>query len=307
MPHQRDLQDQKLQTTLFVDVTKIKNFFMEYKHQGLTSTVIKMFQDIILEYHQKHGRKLPWRETRNPYYILVSEMMLQQTQVERVVPKYKEFIDTFPDFEALSMASTEKVLSLWRGLGYNRRALALKKTAKIIMEEYQGQLPSDITKLRQLPGIGEYTASAIMVFAFNKPAIVIETNIRAVYIYFFFNTKEGITDKELIPFIEKTMDSRNPRRWYNALMDYGVMLKKNHPNPNRKSRHYRKQSPFKGSNREIRGNILKLLLDQKTMEISDLSRQLSIEKERMEFILKNMEKEGFLTRVGNQVTIKSKQ
>ncbi len=268
---------------------------MEYFQHGLTDSVIKKFQSIIYDYYEKHGRNLPWRTTTTPYHILVSEMMLQQTQVERVIPKYYQFLEKFPNFESLASSSTEELLKVWRGLGYNRRALALKKIAEIVVEKYQGNLPSDVNKLRQLPGIGTYTASAVVAFAFDRPAVVIETNIRAVYIHFFFKDKDIVSDNELRPLVARTMDTRNPKKWYNALMDYGVLLKRILPNPTRKSKTYRKQSPFKGSNREMRGKVLKILLEKKTMRIDELSSELSVDLKRLIDIVTALEKEGFLS------------
>ena len=220
--------------------------------------------------------------------------MLQQTQTSRVSEKFLKFVKNFPHFEALSKAPLEKVLKAWQGLGYNRRAIALKKIAEIIIDEFEGKLPDTVAVLKTFPQIGHNTASSIVAFAFNKPSIFIETNIRRVYIYFFFPQKELIDDKEILPLVEKTLDNLNPRKWYYALMDYGVMLKKKYPELNKKSRAYRKQSPFKGSDREIRGKVLKLVLNKKELLKSELIKKLKLNQTKVEKILVQLEKEGFI-------------
>lgn len=226
----------------------------------ISPEAIYAFRKEIYDYYKKAGRDLPWRKTIDPYHILVSEIMLQQTQVDRVIGKYHEFIGTFPDFNALNRASLTDVYKVWQGLGYNRRALSLKKIATIISESHQGKLPFTEPELLALPGIGKATASSIAAFGFNKPALFIETNIRTVFIHHFFQNKAAIDDGEILPLLKQTLDKKAPRKWYSALMDYGAMLKKKYPNPSRKSAHYSRQSPFKGSRREIRGAILKMLL-----------------------------------------------
>ncbi|MFX1337395.1 MAG: hypothetical protein ACFFDK_02155 [Promethearchaeota archaeon] len=153
--------------------------------------------------------------------------MLQQTQTRRVSEKFLNFVRKFPNFKALSESSLEEVLKAWQGLGYNRRAIALKKIAETVITEYEGILPDSIEILKSFPQIGHNTASSIAAFAFNKPSIFIETNIRRVYIYFFFPQKQKVDDKNILPIVKKTIDNENPREWYYALMDYGVMLKKN--------------------------------------------------------------------------------
>ncbi|MFW9879467.1 MAG: A/G-specific adenine glycosylase [Candidatus Thorarchaeota archaeon] len=221
--------------------------------------------------------------------------MLQQTQTGRVAKKFLSFIEKFPNFNTLSEAPLEEVLNKWQGLGYNRRAIALKKIAEIIIKNYNGKLPDSVEVLKKLPQIGHNTASSIVSFAFNKPTIFIETNIRRVYIYFFFPGKNKITDKEIIPILEKTLDKDNPRKWYYALMDYGVMLKKDYPDLSKRGAHYRKQPPFKGSNRQIRGEILGILIKNNTLKISELEERLKeVNNKKLMTILNQLEKEGFI-------------
>lgn len=221
----------------------------------------KKFQKTVWEYYREHGRRsLPWRKTRNPYRILVSEIMLQQTQVDRVISYYISFLKKFPTIGDLARAKRASVLRAWQGLGYNRRALYLHNAVKGVVKKYKGKLPRDYPSLVALPGIGPATAGDILIFAYNEPYIVIETNIRTVFIHHFFGDKKMIKDKEILPIVEKTLDRNNPREWYWALMDYGSFLKKEQGNIAQKSFHYKKQSPFEGSLRQLRARIVRLLL-----------------------------------------------
>ncbi len=251
-------------------------------------------QSIIYEYFYVFGRSFPWREDITPYRVVVSEMMLQQTQTHRVAQKFNLFVAAFPSFEILANAPFDHVLSFWKGLGYNRRALNLQKIAQLIMSEYGGALPSEPSILQTFPGIGPATAASICAFAFNKSTVFIETNIRTVFIHFFFREQQQIHDREIIPLVEKTLDHDNPRLWYYALMDYGVMLKKTVGNLCLQSKHYTKQSRFEGSDRQVRGRILELLLAQGTWSHEKLVQELCIDKSRYRKILETLARDGFL-------------
>jgi A/G-specific adenine glycosylase len=229
--------------------------------------------------------------------------MLQQTQVPRVIEKYANFIRRFPDFATLAQAPLGAVLKEWQGLGYNRRAIAVKKIAEIVQREYGGVLPKDTEMLVKLPGIGAYTAAAIGAFAFNRPAVFIETNIRAVFIHTFFNDRTNVSDKEILPLIEQTLDRKNPRKWYWALMDYGVMLKKEFANPARRSSHHKKQSRFEGSNRQLRGRILKLLTASDGLTKAAIIKALDAEPATIEMNLADLEQEGFIKHIGRRYGI----
>jgi len=219
---------------------------------------------VVWSYYRRSGRDLPWRRTQNPYRILVSEVMLQQTQVERVLPKYREFLRCFPTVRVLAEAPLSEVLRAWSGLGYNRRALFLKRAAEIIVREHRGRVPRSLEALERLPGIGAYTARAILCFAFDEPTVFLETNIRTVFIHHFFagRVRRGsvVSDRELLPLVEASLDRNAPREWYFALMDYGAHLKQTVGNVSRASAHYARQSAFRGSAREARGRTLKLLV-----------------------------------------------
>jgi A/G-specific adenine glycosylase len=271
--------------------------------QQLTPGAIHAFQAIIYAYYENNGRQLPWRETDDPYHILISEIMLQQTQVPRVLLKYEDFIHTFPDFRSLARAPVQEILKVWQGLGYNRRALALKKTAELVVSQYHGVLPAEPEELQSLPGIGPYTAAAIAAFAFQRPAAFIETNIRTVFIHCFFRDQSAVKDREILHLVEQTIDTANPRQWYYALMDYGAMLKQQYHNPNRRSAQYQKQTPFKGSNRELRGMILRALTAHTRISEAELVAKLNANSERVSFALKQLVTEGFITRDEHGVRI----
>jgi A/G-specific adenine glycosylase len=269
----------------------------------LTSSASSLFRKKIYDFYEDHGRDLPWRRTRNPYRILVSEIMLQQTQVERVLEKYTGFIRTFPDFSALAAAPLNTLLAVWQGLGYNRRALALKALAQKVIAEHRGKLPANPEKLLALPGVGKYTAGAVAAFAFNKAVLFMDTNIRRVYIHEFFHDRDDIHDDELIPFLERTMDAENPRKWYNALMDYGAMLKKEQVNPNRRSAHYSRQSPFENSNRQVRGRVLKILVNEAPLTRAQLVKKTGMDRERVKASLTKLTDEGFIKKVGRTYSL----
>jgi A/G-specific adenine glycosylase len=269
----------------------------------------RAFKKEIWRYYKANRRDLPWRNTRNPYRILVSEIMLQQTQVGRVIPFYEAFIKKFPDFKALAATPISDVLRVWNGLGYNRRALNLKKLAIIVTEKYKGALPRDPAVLETFPGIGKGTAGAISAFAFDKPVRFIETNIRRVFIHFFFaasvakqhsdflkkvRMSSGVSDAEILELVEKTLPRKNVREWYYALMDYGAMLGKTAENANRKSKSYKVQPKFKGSNRELRGKILQLMLEKKRLRKEAIAKFLGETLSRTAQVLSELEQEGFL-------------
>jgi A/G-specific adenine glycosylase len=272
--------------------------------EGITPKTITLFREIIYSFYVQNARKsLPWRKTRNPYHILLSEVMLQQTQVERVNDKYKHFLSAFPDVQSLAQAPLREVLSLWQGMGYNRRAIALQNSARKVVEEYNGILPKSVDSLEKLPGIGRATASSIAAFAFNRPVIFIETNIRRVFIHFFFQKIEMVKDNRILPLVEKTLDRKNPRKWYFALMDYGSMLKKIVENPNVRSAHYQKQSPFHGSNRQLRGKVLREIVNTSCISESSLAEKFNLDMKRTGKLLDQLQKEGFIKKKGKQYLI----
>lgn len=254
-----------------------------------SSKKLQEFRKVVRSHWKKYGRHdLPWRKTRDPYKIMVSEVMLQQTQVPRVLEKYREFVKRFPTAHTLAKAPLSDVLKVWSGLGYNRRGKYLHDAAKEIVKKYKGIIPKDVAALRALPGMGPYTASAVRVFAFDLPDILIETNIRTVYIHHFFADKKSVRDIDLIPIATKAAETMDPREWHWALMDYGAYLKKKGVRNNEKSAHYVKQSKFKGSLREVRGAILKEIHAGRQLQ------KLPFERSRVEMALKSLQKDGLV-------------
>lgn len=220
----------------------------------------KIFRNLVWKHWKKEGRHtLPWRQTTDPYQILVSEVMLQQTQVERVIPLYQSFLLSFPTVQSLAKAPLSKVLIRWQGLGYNRRAQRLHEAAKAIVLQHQGVFPDTAEALEQLPGIGPYTASAVAAFAYNKDGIFIETNIRTAVTHHFFPTEQVVSDSKVKEILEKVYLQGQAREWYAALMDYGAHLKRSGVRLNAKAQGYSKQTTFKGSAREVRGAIIRAL------------------------------------------------
>ena len=225
---------------------------------------------IVTDYYRTNKRDLPWRSpekngTFDPYKIMVSELMLQQTQVSRVIPKYEQFLVAFPSVAALAQAELSEVLALWLGLGYNRRAKFLHQAAQVAHDLYHDLIPSTYTELITLPGIGPNTAGAILSYAYNQKVAFIETNIRTVFLHHCFTGQVDISDSQILPLVEQAVNNLSelsPREWYWALMDYGVHLKATQPNPSRRSKHHTKQSKFEGSRRQMRGAILRQLAKQ---------------------------------------------
>jgi A/G-specific adenine glycosylase len=251
------------------------------------------FQELVWQRGRELYRDMPWRRTTDPYQIMVSELMLQQTQVDRVIPKYNEFISSYPDIFALAVAPLADILALWNGLGYNRRAKFLHDSAVKIVSDFGGMVPSTIEGLMSLPGIGPNTAAAIAAYAFNQPIDFIETNIRTVYFQHYFEDSHTVTDQQLREVVSETVDMEHPREWFWALMDYGSYLKKNGAAQLDKSAHYKKQPALKGSIREVRGQIVRSLT-KTTMDETELRDEV-VADERFNVALQGLIKDGLVT------------
>ena len=254
---------------------------------------MEQFRTKIWDYYRTAGRDLPWRRDLRPYGIFVSEVMLQQTQVSRVLERWPRWIGRFDSFETLARAGLTEVLDEWQGMGYNRRAMWLQGAAKEIVAHYGGKLPADPAVLVKLPGIGPNTAASVAAFAYSRPVVFIETNIRRVFIHEFFPDSEEVADAQLRPLIEAALDSEHPREWYWALMDYGSHLAKTVPNPNRRSQHYARQPAFEGSLRQMRGEVLRRLLVGPTAQAD-----MRIDDERLGQVLASLEREAMIERTG---------
>lgn len=279
---------------------------------------IIQFQQKIYDFYRQNRRDFAWRHSITPYRIVVSEIMLQQTQTSRVIHKFDQWLLKFPDFETLAQASVQQVLFAWQGLGYNRRGLALHEFAKRVVSEFGGQVPIDPDILKTFKGIGSNTAGSICAFAFNMPVTFIETNIRTVFIHEFFKevypvilanpgiqefTKKSlIDDKQLLPLITAAVDQANPREWYYALMDYGVYLKKELKVSNKASKHYAKQSKFIGSKRQVRGAVIRILSTVKKISFEELQELILFElpdnRHDLDDVVKSLCLDGFLEEKG---------
>lgn len=261
---------------------------------------IESFQRYITQWYHQYGRRtLPWRLTTDPFKILVSELMLQQTQVSRVIPKYEAFLERFPGLIALKLSTLADVLILWQGLGYNRRAKYLWQLAQLVQT-----LPNSQAELEKLPGIGPYTANAICAFAFNQPVTMIETNIRSVFLYHFYPNETSISDSEILQLICQTITTNNPRQWYWALMDYGSYLKSALPNPSRRSKHHTIQSRFEGSSRQVRGEIIRVLTQQKVIDRITLFKTLTSNQVFFESALRQLIAEEIVIEIDKQLSLK---
>lgn len=253
---------------------------------------------------------MPWRNTYDPYKILVSEVMLQQTQVSRVTGKYKKFLKTFPNTARLAKASTSQLLTAWQGLGYWRRALFLREAARTIQKKYGGGFPRDPALLEELPGIGHYTARAVACFAFQNQEAFIDTNIRRIYLHFFFAKKNNISDKEILEIAQKAMWKKNPREWHYALFDYGATALKDAA-ISKQSRHWHKQSKFQGSFRSFRTKALKFILakNNRKTTLRELEKFLKTELTnaksafKPEQIIQALEKDGLIRKLTKSVYI----
>lgn len=257
------------------------------------------FSETVWQKGRELYRDMPWRDDTRPYYVLVSELMLQQTQVDRVIPKFNAFTGRFPDIQTLARAPLADVLTLWSGLGYNRRAKFLHETAKKIMDDFGGEFPRTRAELLQLPGVGAGTSGAIMAYAFNSPELFVETNVRTVYFHHFFEGRDNVGDDEVLAILGGTIDRESPREFYWALMDYGTWLKRQGAGHINQSAGYKKQSPLKGSLREVRGQVVRQLT-QSEMTIDTL--RLAVEgDERFENALDGLVRDGLVIVVNRRV------
>jgi A/G-specific adenine glycosylase len=252
------------------------------------------FRRAVLDHYRGSGRSFPWRENTEPWGVLVSEFMLQQTQTERVVPYWVRWLSLWPTPADLASVPLDQVLREWSGLGYNRRARFLRDAAAAIRDRHGGVVPDDAEALDALPGVGPYTARAVATFAFGKAEVFIETNIRAVFLHFFFPGEVEVPDSSILPLVEESLDRADPRRWYWALMDYGSALKRITPNPGRRSAHYARQSRFEGSLRQARGAVLRRLASDGPANLASLVVGSGIEEPRIRSALESLSAEGFV-------------
>ena len=289
----------------------------EQKATPIAPALLASLHSTVLARGAELYRDLPWRRTRDPYAIWISEVMLQQTQVSRVDGRWQRWINRFPTPDALAAASSADVLEEWQGMGYNRRALSLLKAATMVSEA-GGEMPTEFEDLLALPGIGPATAAGIRAFAYNQPGVYLETNVRSVFIHELFPGEDSVSDKVLTPLVEACCppDDSNPaddpRSWYYALLDYGNYLKRTMPNPSRRSAAHTRQSRFEGSHRQKRAALVRILLDHRidggvsfdtaAEELSELERKAgrnALSPDYVRELLGELEGEGFCHCIGD--------
>ncbi len=259
------------------------------------------FQKLVQSKGGEFYRDMAWRVDTRPYYVLVSEIMLQQTQVSRVDAKFAEFVARFPDVESLAKSDLSDVLKAWSGLGYNRRAKFLWQAAQMIVSDFGGEIPRTKDDLVKLPGVGENTAGAILAYAYNQPVVFVETNIRTVYLHHFFADRDDVADVEIRDKVAETLDTEHPREWYWALMDHGVWLKSQKLGQITRSQHYAKQSKLAGSVREVRGQILKAL---QSGALSRVQLRAAINAdERFDVASQGLLEEGLITEHSGKISL----
>jgi len=264
---------------------------------------IAEFKEVVLSHYRQAGRKFPWHFA-DPWGVMVSEFMLQQTRVERVIPYWENWMKLWPLPKDLADASMETALRAWSGLGYNRRCRYLKDCAASIANENGGRVPETPRALLALPGVGPYMSAAIACFAYNFPTVFIETNIRSAVIHNFFPNRNDVRDSEIIPILEASLDRDDPRTWHYALMDYGAFLKKTTANPGRRSAHYTRQSPFSGSFRQARGKVIKALVSMGRCTAEELKLASGLEERKLYDVLEKLKEESFVAEDGDNYRIK---
>ncbi|HUT80358.1 MAG TPA: Fe-S cluster assembly protein HesB [Candidatus Bathyarchaeia archaeon] len=256
----------------------------------LADNIVKKFQKKIFDWWKIHKRDLPWRKTTNPYYIMVSEIMLQQTQVSRSIEKYLEFIGKYPTLESLANAPVADVLKIWSGLGYNRRALWLQQAAQQIVA--LKEFPNSQEELQKLKGIGPYSSRSILIFAYNQDITTVDTNIRRIFIAEGF-AEETRSEKELFVIAEKLLPKGHSADWHNALMDYGAIeLTATKTGIKPKTT----QSNFSKSNRYYRGMIVKLLTQEKSLTKKQLIDQCNLTREKIDPLLSGLITDGLIVK-----------
>lgn len=269
----------------------------------ISDTRLDAFCALVRERGAELYRDLPWRDTRDAYAVMLSEVMLQQTQVARVLGRWEAWIESFPTPAVLAAAPLPPVLEQWQGMGYNRRAVNFKRAMQVVVDEFDGAVPSGLEELLSLPGVGPATAAGVRAFAFDLPGVYLETNVRAVFIHELFPERDGVSDSELRPLVEATCPGRDVRGWYYALLDYGAHLKKTLPNPSRRSKHHTRQSKFEGSHRQKRAFLLRRVLEAPAT-LAQLAGDLNaaelaagrerLDAEQVETILNELQAEGFV-------------
>ncbi|HVQ00922.1 MAG TPA: Fe-S cluster assembly protein HesB [Candidatus Thermoplasmatota archaeon] len=265
----------------------------------ISDITISKFQRKVWAFYRTHRRRLPWRTTHDPYKILVSELMLQQTQVSRVITFYNKWIQQWPTIQDLAHASRREVLQAWMGLGYNTRALRLQQAAKTIVGDYQGDVVQAMRQYQEIPGVGRYTSQAVLIFATNADLVTVDTNIRRIFIHEFGLPKD-ISERNLWDLALRCLPTGRSRDWHNALMDYGAL----HDTALTTGvKPKTRQGRFEGSNRQLRAQVIRLLLQQ-DRSFTELQKRLDVPKVKLQHILATLIEEDFISRKKNRYLLK---
>lgn len=263
----------------------------------IPTSKIEKFHEKLFTWFEKNKKDYPWRQTTDPYHIMVSEFMLQQTQTGRVVPKYEAFIERFPTLESLATAENRDVLELWSGLGYNRRAIWLKEAAQTIHP--LGEFPKTPKELKKIKGIGDYTSRAILIFTYNQDIATVDTNIRRIFIHEGFASQET-SDKELFQIAEKLLPHGKSKEYHSALMDYGNTIL---TSAKTKIKPKTVQGKFAGSNRQYRGRIVKYLTGHLMGTKAEIIKNCQVPEEKIDQILSKLEKDGLIKKEKESFTL----
>jgi len=287
---------------------------------------LALVQQHILAWYRSHGRDLPWRQTRDPYHILVAEVMLQQTQVERVLPKYEQWLAAFPTLQRLAEAPAAEVIRLWAPLGYNGRAVRLQDIARQCLERHGGRMPGTFEELRQLKGVGRYTAGAIACFAYEQPVTFWDTNVRRVLSRLFLGHQAEPSEREIEELADQVLPPGQAYDWHQALMDLGATIcsARNprcdqcpamdvcaaHPAillaprmlAERKAGY--QAQPFETTNRYFRGRVVDALRERSPLPLAELAGRFGRnEPEWLERLLTGLERDGLLVRRGAEISL----
>ena len=251
---------------------------------------VRAFRRKVLRFYRRSGRDLPFRHTTDPYRIVVAEVMLQQTQVDRMLFWYEAWLERWPDWHSLARAGRREVLKMWSGLGYNRRALYLLETARRVVNEYQGRLPSDYRALIRLPGIGPYVANAVLVFAFGQRRAAVDTNVRRVLIH-ELGLPPDIPAKAVQEIAQAVLPRTDPAEWHHALMDYGALAL---PRQAGRPRSREAGERYEGSLRQVRGEIIRRLTTAARIRLDTVARSLACPLGTVVRAATALEKEGLV-------------
>lgn len=267
------------------------------------SARVARFQQRLLSWYAANGRDLPWRHTSDPYAILVSEVMLQQTQVARVIARYAEWLRSFPTLESLAESPLEQALRLWQGLGYNNRARRLRECAVAVVgvtgPRGRSRLPRSINELQSLPGIGPYTARAVLVFAHNEDVAAVDANVRRVLTH-ELGLPPALSERGLQTVADAVLPLGRSRAWHNALMDYGALvLTARATGIAPRTR----QSPFEGSRRQLRARLLRVLLRDGPTTLQRLPTQSGVPAVDVLDVVDRLCRDGLVVVDGDRVSV----